>query len=110
MTRTCCRWSIRSSALTSEDNCADEICCDPVLSTILGKESLASQPTLSRFFNRMGDDTLQQFDDIMCQLRKKIYSIRVPEFVLFDIDTTLLETYGSQERHMAIIRYCVMTG
>ena len=80
-----------------EDNCADELRSDPVLSAVLGKEVLASQPTLSRFFNRMDDDTLRQFDDIMLQLRKKIYSISMPEFVLFDIDTTLLATYGKQE-------------
>ncbi len=80
-----------------EDNCADELRHDPVLSAVLGKDALASQPTLSRFFNRMDDDTLRQFDDIMRQLRKKIYSIRMPEFVLFDIDSTLLSTYGKQE-------------
>lgn len=80
-----------------EDNCADEIRHDPILSAVLGKKALASQPTLSRFFNRMDDDTLRQFDDIMRQLRKKIYSVRMPEFVLFDIDTTLLPTYGEQE-------------
>ena len=80
-----------------EDNCADELRHDPVLSAILGKEALASQPTLSRFFNRMDDDTLRQFDAIMCQLRKKVYSIKMPEFVLFDLDTTLLPTYGKQE-------------
>ena len=80
-----------------EDNCADELRHDPVLSAVLGKKALASQPTLSRFFNRMDEDTLRQFDDIMRQLRKKIYSIKKPEFVLFDIDTTLLPTYGKQE-------------
>lgn len=80
-----------------EDNCADEIRHDPVLSAVLGKKALASQPTLSRFFNRMDDDTLRQFDDIMRQLRKMIYSVRMPQFVLFDIDTTLLPTYGEQE-------------
>ena len=57
-----------------EDNCADELRRDPVLSAVLGKEALASQPTISRFFNRMDDSTLRQFDDIMCQLRKKIIS------------------------------------
>ena len=67
-----------------EDNCADELRHDPVLSAVLGKEALASQPTLSRFFNRMDDDMLRQFDDIMCQLRKKIYSIQMPQFVLFE--------------------------
>ncbi len=80
-----------------EDHCANELRHDPVFSAILGKEALASQPTLSRFFNRMDDDTLRQFDDIMRQLRKKIYSVKRPEFVLFDIDTTLLPTYGKQE-------------
>lgn len=80
-----------------EDNCADELRHDPVLSAALGKKALASQPTLSRFFNRMDDDTLRQFDDIMFQLRRKIYSIKMPESVLFDIDTTLLPTYGKQE-------------
>ena len=80
-----------------EDNCADELRHDPVLSAVLGKEALASQPTLSRFFNRMDDDTLRQFDDILRQLRRKIYSIKMPESVLFDSDTTLLTTYGKQE-------------
>lgn len=34
-----------------EDDCADELTNDPVLTAILGKQALASQPTLSRFFN-----------------------------------------------------------
>lgn len=80
-----------------EDNCADEIRKDPVMSAILGKQALASQPTISRFFNRMDDSTLRQFDTIMRELRQKVYSIKMPEFVLFDIDTTLLPTYGKQE-------------
>ena len=32
-----------------EDDCADELTNDPVLTAALGKEALASQPTLSRF-------------------------------------------------------------
>lgn len=80
-----------------EDNCADELRHDPVMTALLGKEALASQPTISRFFHRMDDVTLRQFDDIMRQLRKKIYSLQMPEFVLFDVDTTLLDTYGNQK-------------
>lgn len=44
----------------------------------------------------MDDSTLAQFDAIMRELRQKAYSIKMPEFVLFDIDTTLLPTYGKQ--------------
>ena len=45
-----------------EDDCADELTNDPVLTAILGKKALASQPTLSRFFNRMDETTLKQLD------------------------------------------------
>ena len=44
-----------------EDDCADELTIDPVFNAILEKNSLASQPTLSRFFNRMDEDTLLQW-------------------------------------------------
>lgn len=48
-----------------EDNCADELINDPVLMAVLGKEKLASQPALSRFWNRLDKDTLLQLDAIM---------------------------------------------
>ena len=80
-----------------QDDCADELTSDPVLTAILEKSSLASQPTLSRFFNRMDEDTLIQFDDIDRSLRDIIYSIKRPEHVLLDLDSTLFETYGHQE-------------
>ena len=80
-----------------EDDCADELTHDPVFTTILDKDSLASQPTLSRFYNRMDEDTLEQFNEINRLLRRKIYSIEKPKMVLLDLDSTLLETYGKQE-------------
>ena len=80
-----------------EDDCADELTLDPVFNAILEKNSLASQPTLSRFFNRMDEDTPLQFDDIDKSLRDIIYSIKCPEHVLLDLDSTLFGTYGNQE-------------
>ena len=80
-----------------EDDCADELTNEPVMTAILEKEALASQPTLSRFFNRMDEDTLSQLHQIIREPRKVIYSIKKPEFMLFDIDSTLLDTYGDQE-------------
>lgn len=46
------------------DNDADELSNEPVFKNILDKESLASQPALSRFFNRMDSDTLTQFNEM----------------------------------------------
>lgn len=80
-----------------EDDCADELTNDPVLTAILEKDSLASQPTLSRFWNRMDEDTLAQFDQIDSKMRDIIYSTKQPEHMLFDLDSTLLNTYGTQE-------------
>ena len=80
-----------------EDDCADELTNDPILTAVLNKDALASQPTLSRFWNRMDEDTLAQFDQIDQQMRRIIYSIRHPEHMLFDLDSTLLNTYGRQE-------------
>ena len=80
-----------------KDDCADELTNEPVMTAVLDKETLASQPTLSRFFNRMDGDTLSQLNRITRELRKVIYSIKKPEYMLFDIDSTLLDTYGNQE-------------
>ena len=80
-----------------EDDASDELTNDPVFKAVLGKDTLASQPTVSRFFNRMDDDTLNQFLAICRMLRKKIYSISMPEAIIFDLDSTLLDAYGKQE-------------
>ena len=79
------------------DDCADELTEDPVFTAILGKPFLASQPTLSRFHNRMNGDTLDQFDEIGRSFRRTVYSHSKPPMVLLDLDSTLLETYGKQE-------------
>jgi hypothetical protein len=81
-----------------EDNRADKLINEPVITVCVGKDSLASQPTMSRFFNRLDEKTLDQFNKILRQLRKLIYKITgAPNYVMFDIDTTLLNTYGNQE-------------
>ncbi|MCD8218182.1 MAG: IS1380 family transposase [Clostridiales bacterium] len=80
-----------------EDDCADELTNEPVMTAILNKDALASQPTLSRFYNRMDADTLEQLAQINHELCKIVYTIKKPELMLFDIDTTLFEAYGKQE-------------
>ena len=80
-----------------EDDASDELINDPVFKSVLEKDALASQPTISRFFNRMDEDTLNQFLAIRRTLRKKIYSIQMPQAVILNLDSTLLDTYGRQE-------------
>lgn len=81
-----------------EDDRADDLKNEPVMTACLEKDALASQPTMSRFFNRMDADTLEQFNAILKQLRKTLYEMEGrPGTVLFDLDTTLLNAYGKQE-------------
>lgn len=80
-----------------EDDASDELTNDPVFRSVLEKDALASQPTISRFFHRMDKDTLNQFLAIGRVLRKKFYSIQLPQAVILDQDSILLEAYGRQE-------------
>ena len=80
-----------------QDDHADALKRDPVITAAVGKKELASQPTLSRFHNRMDEHTLAQLEEIQKTLRRRMYSVERPEHVLFDLDSTLLATYGKQE-------------
>ena len=72
-----------------EDDRADDLRNEPVITACIGKESLASQPTISRFWNSLNEDNLRQFNEILSQLREKAYKATgYPNMVLFDLDTT----------------------
>ena len=80
-----------------EDDTSDELTNDSAFKAVLNKGTLASQPTISRFHNRMDEDSLNQFLSINQILRKKVYSIQMPEAIILDLDSTLLNAYGKQE-------------
>ena len=85
-----------------EADASDELTNDPVFKSVLEKDALASQPTVSRFFNRVDEDTLNQFLTIGRILRNKIYNIQMPQAVILDLDPTLLDAY--------VVCYDGMTG
>ena len=89
----------------------------PVFKSVLEKDALASQPTVSRFFNRMDKDTLNQFLAIARVLRRKIYSVQRCHRLLFWIwiPLFLMHTAGRKAepltftiRAMVIIHLSVM--
>ena len=80
-----------------QDDHADSLRNDPVLNAVVGKAALASQPTLSRFHNRMDTQSLEQLEEIQRIFRRRVYSVEKPEHILFDLDSTLLAVYGTQE-------------
>ena len=78
------------------DDDADELRNEPVFKAILNKKSLASQPTISRLNNRLNIDTIKQLEKINEKLMDIIYSIKMPEHILLDLDSTNCATYGDQ--------------
>ena len=80
-----------------QDDHADALRYDPSINAAIGKDALASQPTLSRFHNRLDENTLTQLEEIQRILRSRVYSVEKPKHVLLDLDSTLLSTYGNQE-------------
>jgi len=85
----------RIAGYTTDDN-ADELRHDPIFTNILDKEALASQPTISRFNNRVTVETLKSYQQINEKLQDRIYSEAMPEHIVFDIDSTNFKTYGDQ--------------
>ena len=80
-----------------QDDHADALRNDPAFTAAVGKETLASQPTLSRFHNRLDENTLAQLEEMLRTIRSRAYSVEMPEHVLFDLDSTLFATFGKQE-------------
>jgi len=80
------------------DDDSDPLAKEPILKMCVGAKRLASQPTMSRFFSRMTEETACQFWEIMRELRKTVYKLEgIPTEILLDLDTTLMPTYGAQE-------------
>ena len=61
------------------------------------EDDASDELTVSRFFNRMDEDTLNQFLTIGRILRKRVYSVQMPQAVILDLDSTLLDAYGKQK-------------
>lgn len=79
------------------DDCADSLKDEPLYKCILGKSSLASQPSLSRLHSRMDQDTLDSFEELHAKQLDTVYALERPNQIILDIDSTNFATYGKQE-------------
>ncbi len=79
------------------DDDADKLREDPVFTSILKKDALASQPTISRCINGFSKEALNQFNELLLQMLEKAYRIEEMKHIVLDIDSTHVQTYGEQE-------------
>ncbi|WP_078428216.1 IS1380 family transposase [Alkalihalobacterium alkalinitrilicum] len=81
----------------TEDDAADQLTKDPVFTRIIGTDALASQPSLSRFFRRFDNQSIEQLNQANQELIDKVHQFRESKSLIFDLDSTHSDTYGDQE-------------
>jgi len=83
-------------------NDAADLRHDPVLKTVVGRlpetdHDLASQPTLSRFENRVTRRELWQMAQVLVEQFLARHAATRPKYVILDFDATDDETHGQQQ-------------
>jgi len=81
----------------TEDDAADQLTTDPVFTQIIDTDALASQPSLSRFFRRFDQQSIEELNQANQYLIDKVHDFRESEALIFDLDSTHSDTYGDQE-------------
>src|SRR5699024_3625369 len=81
----------------AEDDAADQLTNDPVLTQVIGTDALTSQPSLSRFYERFDSESLEQLNQANQRLLDKVHQHRESDVLVFDLDSTHADTYGEQE-------------
>lgn len=81
----------------AEDDAADQLTKDPVFTQIIGIPALASQPSLSRFYPRFDEKSIDHLNQANQELLDKIHGFRKAEALFIDLDSTHSDTYGEQE-------------
>ena len=78
------------------DDHADDLSVEPLLTAILGKERLASQPTLSRFHHKANLETAKSLACINETLQQRVQTVAPQKHFIFDVDSSGFAAYGSQ--------------
>lgn len=78
------------------DDASDELHSDPVFKEILSTNRLASQPTVSRRLSELNESTFKMMQTVNTQIIDRAYQVKRPKAVVFDIDSTHIDTHGKQ--------------
>ncbi len=88
-----------------QDDAADELRHDPVFTKILGKEALASQPTISRALNHFTKEDDKLFNDVLEVIYLLTHPLEKTQQIVLDLDSTNVQTHGHQELSEYIVHY-----
>ena len=80
------------------DLSADILQHDPVLQTLSTDGVWASQPSISRFFDRMTEQSIEDLQTLNQVLIDRARLIRNDTAMIIDLDSTHSDTFGNQEQ------------
>ena len=80
------------------DSSADILRHDPMLKTLSLEGALASQPSISRFFDRITEQTIEGFQMFNQALIDQARLVRNDTDMIIDLDSTHSDTFGRQEQ------------
>lgn len=79
------------------DSSANLLKEDPIFRLALDKASIASQSSLSRFWDRMSKENIAQFQSLNQALLDKVRLQRNATEMIIDLESTHSDTFGNQE-------------
>lgn len=80
------------------DSSANILQFDPVLQTLSTDGILASQPSISRFFDRADENTIEDLQKLNQVLINQARLVRNDTDMIIDLDSTHSDTFGNQEQ------------
>lgn len=78
------------------DDHADDLSVEPLITAVLGKERLASQPTISRFNEKADIDTAKSLERVNEAMQGRVYHIEPRDQFVMDLDSSGFAAYGEQ--------------
>lgn len=85
------------------DDAADHLKKDPVFTQIIGTPALASQPSLSRFYKRFDEKSVNQLLQTNQELLDKVHKFRDSKALILDLDSTHSVTYGNKNQQLTML-------
>lgn len=79
------------------DDASDSLTHNQLFTQTLQKKHLASQPTMSRMFQSITPENIEEFNQLNQRYLDQYYGQRAIDTVVIDLDSTHCDTFGKQE-------------
>src|SRR5699024_6251319 len=79
------------------DDASDSLADNRLFTQLLQKKTLASQPTMSRLFQSITSENIEEFNQLNQSYLDQYYGQKSVDTIVIDLDSTHCDTFGKQE-------------